>query len=389
MLDDTHTDANVISINCSRTDDSWHARGAAGITCLLITFILLCELLCDHRAYKTTLQRLILYYTILSIVYQIINSVNGMAHNHSPPSRGDLTPLENAAMYFANVAFFLPAIIINYLMSLILRLCCGCHMTYPQSKLSTFFTELVCITLGLLLSLMWIPVNTIGDCKHFSFDIYYTVYASGCQDNRIIISDPESIIAVSVSAVVILEMVAAVIVLNIAHCKVRLQVRGQQVLALERRTHIIVIAIALIYIIGITVSFPFCLLEDDISVNWNKSEIFLAIWFPLLNQCNLFILYVASIRTTNHPLCLQRKKAQSTALSDKKHLTNPSSHPLNQPSHTTFPIRYTGGFTNITETSGVYCDDTSSTGEMIPLLRAGKHESSTCTYSRSAQTDSV
>ena len=186
----------------------------------------------------------------------------------------------------------------------------------------------------------------------------------------------------------IIETVAAVIVLNIAHSKVCLHVRGQHVLALKRRTHLIVAAVALIYVIGITVSFPLCLLEtyNNIDIDWNKSEIFLAIWFPLLNQCNLFILYVASIRTTNHPLFyLQRKKAQATDHTDKKHLTNPSSHPLNQPSHTTFPICYTGGFTDITETSGVYCDDTctSSNGEVTPLLRAGRHESSK--YSRSAE----
>ena len=136
-------------------------------------------------------------------------------------------------------------------------------------------------------------------------------------------------------------------------------------------------AVALIYVIGITVSFPLCLLEERI--NWNASEIFLAIWFPILNQCNLFILYVASIRITNHPLfCLQRKKFQAPDHTDKKHLTNPSSHPFNQPTHTTFPIPYTGGFTDITRTSGVYCDDANSiTEEVMPLLKAGKFESPT------------
>ena len=376
----THAD------NCSQyINDSWHARGAAGITCLLITLILLCELLCDHRAYKTTLQRLVLYYTILSFVYHILNSVNGVVHNHSESllSPCKLTPLENAAMYFANAAFILPAIIINYLMSLILQLCCGCHMKHPRSKSSTFIIELMCIVLGILFSLMWLPANTIDDFKHFSFDVFYTIYASGSQATTI--SDKESVIAVALSAVIISEMVTAVVVLNIAHCKVRLQVRGQQVLALERKTHIIVTAVALIYVIGIAVSISLCLLEEH--VDWDVNERrFLAVWFPVLNQCNLLILYVASIRTTNHPLfCLQRKKPRATDRTDKKHVTNPSSHPFDQPTHTTFPVPYTGEFTNITGTSGVYCDDTTSnTEEMTPLLKAGKFESPTY----SAQTDS-
>ena len=247
-------------------------------------------------------------------------------------------------------------------------------MTYPQSKLSTFFTELVCIALGLMLSLMWIIIKTIGDYKHFSFDLFYTV-TNGCQfQTTKIISqtnlDPELNIAVTLSAVVIIEMVAAVIVLNIAYYKARVQIRGQQVLPLGKR----IITLTLIYVITIIVSFPLCVLEEYI--NWNKSEIFLAIWFPLLNQCNLFVLYAAS---TDSCMCQQRKNTQATDDTDEINQTNPSSHPLDQPSHTTFPIPYTGGFTDITEkyiirSSGV---NYNNTGEMSPLLRPGRQESST------------
>ena len=216
--------------NCGQhIEDSWHARGAAGVTCLLITLILLCELLCDHHAYKTSLQRLVLYYTMLSFIYHILNSVNGIVHNHFATISWE--SLENAAMYFANTAFILPAIIINYLMFLILRLCCGFHMKHPQCKSSNFITELVCLVIGVVFSLMWLPANTAIEFKHFSFDVFYTVYASGCQANNI--SDIESVIAVVLSAVIIGEMVVAVIVLNVAHRRVHLQIRGQQVLALE------------------------------------------------------------------------------------------------------------------------------------------------------------
>ena len=395
-----HTDVNValpMIQNCSQhynIEDSWYARGAAGITCLLITSIFLCELLCDHRAYKTTLQRLVLYYTVLSFIYHILNSVNGMVQEYSPPSPGNPTALENAAMYFADAAFILPAIIINYLISLILRLCCGFHVRHPRfTKSSNFITELVCFVIGVVFSLIWLPANTAIEFKHFSFDMFYTVfYASGCQANDIFGVKPV-IAAVALSAIIIGEMVVAVIVLNVAHRRVRLQISGQQVLALERKTHVIVIAVAVFYVVGIAISFPLCLLEvyDYEDIDWNASEIFLAIWFPILNQCNLFILYVASIRTTDHPLfcnCLQRKKPRVSDHTDKKHLTNPSSHPFSQPTHTTWHPPYTNGFTEITQTkfNGVHSDDSSgsaSTEEMVPLLKAGKFES----HTYSAQTD--
>ena len=102
-------------------------------------------------------------------------------------------------------------------------------------------TELTCTMLGLVLSLMWIPFNIMKQ-KHFSFDAFYTVHATGC------LSDTESTITqVAVSLVIIIEMVVAVIILNVAHYKIRLQVRGQQILMLERKTHIIVIAVCLLY----------------------------------------------------------------------------------------------------------------------------------------------
>ena len=145
--------------DCRYVEESWYARGAAGISCLLVTLILLSELLCDHRAYKTTLQRMIMYYTLLSFVYQTLNSVNAIVHNHENLLSNNVSALETAAMYFANAAFFLPAIIINYLMYIILRLCCGCHATHHQSRLSTILTGFTCTMLGLVLSLMWIPFN--------------------------------------------------------------------------------------------------------------------------------------------------------------------------------------------------------------------------------------
>ena len=95
-------------------------------------------------------------------MYQVLNSINVIAHINGAHIRSgdhcdsldlyldDLIPLENADMYFANAIFFMPAIIINYLIVLITQLCCGCHVTHLHSKLSTMFTELVCIALGLL-----------------------------------------------------------------------------------------------------------------------------------------------------------------------------------------------------------------------------------------------
>lgn len=341
----------------------WEVRGAMGISCLLATFVLISELLCNHRAYKTTLQRLILYYTLLSLVYQVLTCINAMVQNHTDNS----VSLLRMAMYFADAAFLLPAVIINYLTYMVLKLGFGHRLAQPrdQPKQYTILTETVCVVVALAFSLVWVIFNVTLN-KHFSFDVFYTTQASGLSFNHTH-SDKESIAAqAGVSAVIIGEMVVAVTVLNVAHWKIRRHVRGDKVLALERKTHIIVIAVALIYVVGLTLSFGL----EQLTTESNGVTIFFALCFPLLNQCNLFILFVTSIWTTNHPLfCLQRKNIQSHQTDLQQ--TNPSSHPFEQPSHTTFHPPYTGAFTTITDTSGVYCEESvtsSNIDESTPLL---------------------
>ena len=48
-------------------------RGISGIACFLISVTLLLSLLFIFRAYKNTLQRLILYYAIATTIYQAFN----------------------------------------------------------------------------------------------------------------------------------------------------------------------------------------------------------------------------------------------------------------------------------------------------------------------------
>ena len=275
-------------------------------------------------------------------------------------------------MYLANTVFILPVIIINYLMYMMVRLCCGFRIKYPPSKMYTFVTELVCITIGLVVSLIWLIFNFELN-NHYSFDTFYTVHAIAANSNET--CQPESDLDMvsfaaqaAVSSVIIVEMIVAVILLNVAHCKIRLHVRGQQVLSLERRTHLVVIAVAIIYVVSVPLLFVLSY-KDKVE---ESVLVILAIWFPIINECSLFILYITSIRTMNHPLfCLQRKKTRvsNQRVNAELSQTNPSSHPLDQPSHTTFEIQYTDGFTTISDTSGVCGTDSSSVSESTPLVK--------------------
>ena len=49
------------------------AMGISGAVCLLMSTIILVFLLCVFRAYKSTLQRLIIYNALLTILYQLGN----------------------------------------------------------------------------------------------------------------------------------------------------------------------------------------------------------------------------------------------------------------------------------------------------------------------------
>jgi hypothetical protein len=82
-----------------------------------------------------------------------------------------------------------------------------------------------------------------------------------------------------------------VIALNVAHYRICLQVRGQQLAKYGHltKTHIIVIAVALIHAIQVTVSFgprvnnKFGLIKFN--SDQNKVTVFFAVWFLLLNEC--------------------------------------------------------------------------------------------------------
>lgn len=108
--------------------------GVSGAVCSLISLVLLFTLVFFFRAYRNILQRLILYYATVVIVYQVLS---GMLLVHRFHYRGQRTVCAiNVALlyYMVSVMYFLSAVIVNYSMYLVLR----------PSKRGPLFTKSSC-----------------------------------------------------------------------------------------------------------------------------------------------------------------------------------------------------------------------------------------------------
>ena len=124
--------------NCSDVtfDQLLHAnlvRGMSGIVCFLISVVLLVSLVFIFRAYKNTLQRLILYYAIATTVYQAFN-VSFLEHQFQYKGQDTVCAVLGGCVYYiVSVIIILSAVIVNYSMYLVLRALEKCGRAFnPQ-----------------------------------------------------------------------------------------------------------------------------------------------------------------------------------------------------------------------------------------------------------------
>ena len=124
-------------------------RGVSGGICLLVSVIILSVLILAYKAYKNTLQRLILFSTVFTILYQFF-SILQLEHQFQYEGQDTVCAiLGGIYTYVANGTFMFAAIIINYLMYLVLRLCItGSLMT---SKACGWTTEFIFVLFPLIL----------------------------------------------------------------------------------------------------------------------------------------------------------------------------------------------------------------------------------------------
>lgn len=230
-------------------------------------------------------------------------------------------------MYVANVTFSFAAVIINYLMSLVLRLLLTGSITSP--KWTTRLIESLSVLFAFVLPLMylWTPL-TAGN--YGLAQTYCTVKlekeASACTQNH-----RDLTILLSVKTAVAVEMLIAEIITLAAYVWMRSKLSAKQMnLLIHRSSFLLILG-------GLSVSTIVMTILYHSNIDQKAFAVVNVVWFPIFYETNLVILFIALTRMSNTSF----KKSGSEDQGTHQNQTNPTSQPLNQRSYTYFSIPFT------------------------------------------------
>ena len=256
----------------------------------------------------------------------------------------------------------------NCLLFFALRL----RMGKPLSPLASKCIELVCIGGSIFAPLLyvWLPFQNqmYGlDNQFFCWIQYIKVVDGEC-----VINNRDLIIVNSVFIGMSAEVILVCFVVCVVFCFLHKIVQNRQSATLLKRSQ---------YIIGINISFfVFCVIFIITTfVNIQPITLYISLYFsvlfPICLQVWITLYFLLSVNFKSCPRLCHYLREQAGRIStptpqsardfgiDKSDTpTNPTSHPVNRPSHTYFSVPYTGAFTQVSVSGH-------GDGEEAPLIR--------------------
>ena len=336
----------------NHTNDTVHRSslviGVAGLLQLPVVLIILFLMIFVYKTYRTTLQRLILYYVIIGLWFEFSYSAVQILGVFTD-ERWICVILQ--FLFFSSMIAYHVYIVAITNFSLLLIPCL--MRGRPVSKRIGKYVECICVVLMAIIALTAASVVQIED--HFA----------GCTNPKPGIPDIEirGIIVMSIYFGVNLEVVLVSLSLCFAFCFIRRRIRNRQTAILLRNSvyHVVINAIVMV-VMSIGIGY-------DIYM-WSKHKIYnsrdffdttaVIIWniiFMLAVGVSVIVQAVLCIQVSTQgntccKWCCRENEDQHYAIIDGKDIaTNPASTRISQPSHTTFAVPYTGGFTEITANS--------------------------------------
>ena len=341
------------------------AKGLSGAVCSLITLVLVLILVCVLHAYKGLLQRLILYYAVLTLIYDLLTT-SLLEHQIANQKQGQDTVcnvLYFLVTYAANTMVIFAAIIMNYLMYLVLR--SSKSSLFITSRWKRVIAECCCVGVSLVLPLTYMWQQLIDNALYIINGTFCGINST--VQNSIAIYRNYYIINYTITEIIVLEMFVVVVVTLIAYCRIRIRLpHGKKINVLVQKTYFLLILYAATFVVNSILLVVVTLEETFISTVAD------ALWLPFFFEFTLIILFTVSARISEK--CLPQRRIdlnendRHVMENSNKFKTNPTSHPFIQPSRTQFSIPYTGGFTEITVASQE-SPNQSSEGERSPLIK--------------------
>lgn len=330
------------------------AFGVVGVLCLPALLVILFVVIAN-RAYKTTFQRLILYYIFVGLFVEfsfglLIKAVIG---GHT----WECMVVFNLYFYLFIVCYVYITVVTNY--SLIQTLCILSRS--PKFHKKVVWVECICITSAAVLPALyiWLPIRdspVSQDIMLCEMDLETNATKQWYED---------VITFNSILFVMSAEVVIICLVMCVTFCYIHQRIQYGKVATMLRNSLFLTIINATI--MGLTLlytAYAFYQYFGDTTPSQQLSEVVnitVGVCFPLALMVSILFQSVLSIRTAKGIQC-----CKSHCLSSRdKHsavsgaATNPTSHPLNLPSSTeSVSAPYTDGF------KSMHCE-----GEKIPLIK--------------------
>ena len=320
-------------------------RGISGIVYFLISVVLLLSLVFIFRAFKNTLQRLLLYYAIATTVYQAFN-ISFLEHQFQYEGQDTVCAVLGGCIYYiVGVIVLLSAVIVNYSMYLVLRASGKCGQAFDtRSKCSRRIIECLSVLFAFVVPLLylWTPLS----------DHHYGISGPYCgiknTDENCNPSYRDMIIFFTVGEFIELEMFVVVVITLIVYCRIRRRVPIKSMDMLVQKTCFLSILYAILIVVNtlLLVMTPLLTLKGD-QVSYFRQQIANAFGFPLFFEFTLIIMFAVSARISERYYSHSSSTKAAIENHTENYKTTPTSCPLHQPSETCYFPSYTGGFTDV------------------------------------------
>ena len=333
------TSQNPTNDSMLQRNSNFIVRGSFGIACTLGMFVVL-VLVCVNKAYKTSLQRIVLYHIILTLFCEMTFSLQLALDLHIKSPTWTCEAAIYLWMYSKLAWHTYTTAVTTYLFSLGCCLIRGKYNIQQGGKVAEF----ICAALAICFPLVYVlasykEIFEVVNCDKF--------VSSKWKKNAIILH------------VIILAMCTEVIIVCITLCIMFIflnwQLRNNRLnILMKHLLKLTVINASIVLFIALIAAYcVYRYLEDPPKSITNIFQIIYGIGYPLLFTLSMIVHSLVSIQCqgcARKILCCKRREQGREEINpdSSDNFTNPSSHPVNQPSNTYFSVPYTGAFTKVT-----------------------------------------
>ena len=325
--------------------DSGYAIGALGGVFFCVILVILFLIVFVFKAYKTTFQRLILYFILISVLCELTFALQ-IAVNFEVQA-WICASIVYFYLYFPLAYHVYITVVTNCTFLLTLRLLRGRTNLWSGGRLVECFC--VVSTIIVPFAFMWLPINDGGfealNCNQSDRSQDWTAW----NRDAIVLNLMVLVMCVNV-------LFVCVAIFCCICCFVRRRVQNQQTaILLKNLLYYTAINTTMVGINFLSVTYCFYRSQHKtLSTSFADAvNIILDVLIPLIIFISVVFQAILSIRTTRSQSSSHSVEQDDFRVrTDSEYsATNPTSHPINQPSHTYFSTPYTGAFTTVTVSS--------------------------------------